>query len=120
MKERRYNIDWLRVIAMLSIFIYHCTLFLDTEGWRRWWQGLLARRCGCWMAGQFVLRGWGRGLAVGGGRSWIVSAAQHPLQPTGLAGSIQVVSLSSPWGVESSLSVINRPAAELFRYVGKG
>ena len=50
---------------MLSIFIYHCTRFFDTEGWRRWWQGLLARRCGCWMAGQFVLRSWGHGLAVG-------------------------------------------------------
>jgi len=25
MKERRYDIDWLRVIAMLAIFIFHCT-----------------------------------------------------------------------------------------------
>jgi len=33
MKERRYDIDWLRVIAMLCVFIYHCTRFFDTEDW---------------------------------------------------------------------------------------
>ena len=33
MKERRYDIDWLRVIAMLAVFIFHCTRFFDTEGW---------------------------------------------------------------------------------------
>lgn len=33
MNERRYDIDWLRVIAMLAIFVYHCTRFFDTEGW---------------------------------------------------------------------------------------
>ncbi|MBI4733291.1 MAG: acyltransferase family protein [Rubrobacteridae bacterium] len=33
MNERRYDIDWLRIIAMLAIFIYHCTRFFDTEGW---------------------------------------------------------------------------------------
>jgi len=33
MKERRYDIDWLRVIAMLAIFIYHCARFFGTEGW---------------------------------------------------------------------------------------
>jgi glucan biosynthesis protein C len=33
MKERRYDIDWLRVIAMLAVFIYHCTRFFGTEGW---------------------------------------------------------------------------------------
>jgi peptidoglycan/LPS O-acetylase OafA/YrhL len=33
MKERRYDIDWLRVIAMLAVFIYHCTRFFDIEGW---------------------------------------------------------------------------------------
>jgi len=33
MKERRYDIDWLRVIAMLAIFIYHCSRFFGTEGW---------------------------------------------------------------------------------------
>jgi len=33
MKERRYDIDWLRVIAMLAIFVFHCTRFFDTEGW---------------------------------------------------------------------------------------
>ncbi len=33
MQERRYDIDCLRIIAMLAIFLYHCTRFFDTEGW---------------------------------------------------------------------------------------
>jgi glucan biosynthesis protein C len=33
MKERRYDIDWLRVIAMLGVFIFHCTRFFDNEDW---------------------------------------------------------------------------------------
>jgi glucan biosynthesis protein C len=33
MNERRYDIDWLRVIAMMAIFVFHCTRFFDTEGW---------------------------------------------------------------------------------------
>jgi len=33
MKQRIYYIDWLRVIAMLAIFIYHCTRFFGIEGW---------------------------------------------------------------------------------------
>jgi glucans biosynthesis protein C len=33
MKGRRYDIDWLRVIAMFCVFIFHCTRFFDTEDW---------------------------------------------------------------------------------------
>ena len=33
MNERRYDIDWLRVIAMLAIFVFHSTRFFDPEGW---------------------------------------------------------------------------------------
>jgi surface polysaccharide O-acyltransferase-like enzyme len=33
MKVRRYDIDWLRVIAMLAIFVLHCTRFFDKEDW---------------------------------------------------------------------------------------
>jgi peptidoglycan/LPS O-acetylase OafA/YrhL len=33
LKERRYDIDWLRVIAMLAVFVYHCTRFFDPVGW---------------------------------------------------------------------------------------
>ena len=33
MTERRYDIDWLRVLAMLAVFGFHCTRFFDTEGW---------------------------------------------------------------------------------------
>ncbi len=33
MKERRYDIDWLRVVAMLTIFLFHSTRFFGTEGW---------------------------------------------------------------------------------------
>jgi glucan biosynthesis protein C len=34
MKGRRYDIDWLRVIAMLGVFVLHCTRFFCTEGWQ--------------------------------------------------------------------------------------
>jgi glucan biosynthesis protein C len=34
MKERRYDIDWLRVIAMLGVFVLHCTRFFCTEDWQ--------------------------------------------------------------------------------------
>ncbi len=33
MSERRADIDWLRVIAMFSVFVFHCTRFFDTQGW---------------------------------------------------------------------------------------
>jgi len=33
MKERRYDVDWLRIIAMLAVFLFHCTRFFDPEGW---------------------------------------------------------------------------------------
>lgn len=33
MKVRRYDIDWLRVIAMLAVFVFHCTRFFDPESW---------------------------------------------------------------------------------------
>lgn len=32
-KKRRYDIDWLRVFAMLAVFFFHCTRFFDTEDW---------------------------------------------------------------------------------------
>jgi len=32
-KERRYDIDWLRVVAMLGIFFLHTSHFFDTGGW---------------------------------------------------------------------------------------
>jgi glucan biosynthesis protein C len=32
-KQRRYDIDWLRVIAMLAVFLFHCTRLFDTEAW---------------------------------------------------------------------------------------
>jgi glucan biosynthesis protein C len=33
MSERKYYFDWLRVIAMLCVFVFHCTRFFDNEGW---------------------------------------------------------------------------------------
>jgi len=33
MSERRYDVDWLRVFAMLAVFVFHSTRFFDTEGW---------------------------------------------------------------------------------------
>ncbi len=31
--ERRNDIDWLRVLAMLSVFLFHCARYFDYEGW---------------------------------------------------------------------------------------
>jgi glucan biosynthesis protein C len=31
--QRRYDIDWLRVLAILSIFVYHSTRFFNNEDW---------------------------------------------------------------------------------------
>lgn len=33
MKERRYDIDWLRVLATVTIFLFHCARFFDTFDW---------------------------------------------------------------------------------------
>ena len=33
MQERRFDVDWLRIIAMLAVFLYHCTRFFGPEGW---------------------------------------------------------------------------------------
>jgi len=33
MTERRYDIDWLRVIAVLAVFLLHTSQFFDTGGW---------------------------------------------------------------------------------------
>jgi glucan biosynthesis protein C len=31
--ERRYDIDWLRVLAMLMIFLFHCARFFNYDDW---------------------------------------------------------------------------------------
>jgi glucans biosynthesis protein C len=33
MSDRRYDIDWLRIMAILAVFFFHCTRFFDTEDW---------------------------------------------------------------------------------------
>ena len=33
MRERRYDVDWLRVIAVLAVFLLHTSQFFDTEVW---------------------------------------------------------------------------------------
>jgi glucans biosynthesis protein C len=30
---RRFDLDWLRIIAILAVFIFHCTRFFDLYGW---------------------------------------------------------------------------------------
>lgn len=32
-RTREYDLDWLRAIGMLSVFLYHCTMFLNLWGW---------------------------------------------------------------------------------------
>lgn len=31
--QRRYDIDWLRVLAFGAVFAYHCSRFFDSDGW---------------------------------------------------------------------------------------
>ena len=31
--DRQYDIDWLRVLAMFSVFLFHCARYFDHEGW---------------------------------------------------------------------------------------
>ena len=31
--QRRYDLDWLRVLAFSGIFLYHCSRFFNTAGW---------------------------------------------------------------------------------------
>ena len=33
MPERRYDIDWLRVLVMLAVFFFHCACFFDHNTW---------------------------------------------------------------------------------------
>ncbi len=33
MKERQYDADWPRVMAMLASYVFHCTRSFDREGW---------------------------------------------------------------------------------------
>ena len=31
--ERRYDLDWLRIITIFLVFVYHCSRFFDLDGW---------------------------------------------------------------------------------------
>ena len=31
--QRRHDIDWLRILAIMTVFIFHCARFFDTQGW---------------------------------------------------------------------------------------
>jgi peptidoglycan/LPS O-acetylase OafA/YrhL len=31
--QRRYDLDWLRVLAFTAVFFYHCSRFFDSSGW---------------------------------------------------------------------------------------
>ena len=31
--QRRFDIDWMRVLAILAIFVFHCTRLFDTDDW---------------------------------------------------------------------------------------
>ncbi|MBE7470706.1 MAG: acyltransferase family protein [Anaerolineales bacterium] len=32
-RQRRWDIDWLRVLATLAVFLFHCARFFNDEGW---------------------------------------------------------------------------------------
>ena len=83
MQERRYDVDWLRIIAILAVFLYHCTRFFGPEGWHlknpEQSELLLAPRLGlvwAWaMELFFLLSGVGTWYAL---RSRASQAASHP------------------------------------------
>ena len=31
--QRRFDLDWLRVLAFSAVFLYHCSRFFDSDGW---------------------------------------------------------------------------------------
>ena len=31
--KHRYDLDWLRVLVILTVFVFHCGRFFDTDGW---------------------------------------------------------------------------------------
>jgi peptidoglycan/LPS O-acetylase OafA/YrhL len=31
--DRRHDLDWLRVLGMLAVFVFHCARFFDYDGW---------------------------------------------------------------------------------------
>jgi len=31
--SRRYDVDWLRVLGMMTVFLFHNNRFFDTDGW---------------------------------------------------------------------------------------
>jgi len=33
LQERRYDIDWLRVLAVMMVFFFHCARFFGGGGW---------------------------------------------------------------------------------------
>jgi glucans biosynthesis protein C len=33
MNERKYYVDWLRVFAMITVLLFHCSRFFDNQGW---------------------------------------------------------------------------------------
>ena len=69
---RRYDIDWLRVLAILVVFVFHCGRFFDTGGWHvknpvrhevvEVWTGFL---CSWLMPLIFVISGAGTFYALG-------------------------------------------------------
>ena len=53
MKERRYDLDWLRVISMLGVFVLHCTRFFCNEDWHV--KAPVAQQSEFWALGRGVL-----------------------------------------------------------------
>ena len=74
--QRRYELDWLRVLVILAVFLYHSARFFNLDGWHiknltlSWrveiWEQFLAT----WMMPMcFVISGMSVFYALGKGRA---------------------------------------------------
>jgi len=72
MRERRYDIDWLRVLAMLTVFYFHNAMFFNDRWWhiknptgRSFGLTVFTEFVGVWMMPLFfILSGFGTGFAL--------------------------------------------------------
>lgn len=73
--QRRYDLDWLRVMVILSVFIYHSTRFFNLGGWHvknltlSWRVEILEQVLATWMMPLcFIISGMSVFYALGKGR----------------------------------------------------
>ncbi len=59
--KRRYDIDWLRFLAMCAVFVFHCARFFDADGWHvknthtDFWMTVLVSALAQWIMPMFFI-----------------------------------------------------------------